>query len=130
MFGATASVYAFKRASRSLWFLMNRMLHIPCGVFFDDFPMFSPVELCDSADESASELLDILGWLHAKTGPKGKPFESSFDVLGCNLNLAGVPEGYVTLENKQGEWPVFLNAYVRFAARVPLVSMKLKSCMA
>ncbi len=102
MFGATASVYAFNRASRSLWFLMNRMLHIPCGVFFDDFPIFSPVELCDSADESPSELLDILGWLHAKTGDKGRPFESSFDVLGCNLNLAGVPEGYVTLENKQG----------------------------
>ena len=56
MFGATASVYAFNRASRSLWFLFNRMLHIPCGVFFDDFPMFSPAELSESADTSASEL--------------------------------------------------------------------------
>ena len=102
------------------------MLHIPCEVCFDDFPVFSPVKLCDSADESPSELLDILGWLHAKTGDKGKPFESSFDVLGCNLNLAGVPEGYVTLENKQGS----LNAYVRFATRVALVSTKLKSCAA
>ena len=102
MFGATASVYAFNRASRSLWFLFNKMLHIPCGVFFDDFPMFSPSELCDSADSSASELLDLLGWLHAKTGPKGKPFEDSFDVLGCNLSLANIPKGLVTLENKQG----------------------------
>ena len=102
MFGATASVYAFNRASRSLWFLFNTMLHIPCGVFFDDFPMFSPTELCDSADSSASELLDLLGWLHAKTGPKGKPFDSAFDVLGCNLSLANISEGLVTLENKQG----------------------------
>ena len=102
MFGATASVYAFNRASRSLWFLFNRMLHIPCGVFFDDFPMFSPAELSESADTSASELLDMLGWMHAKTGPKGKPFESSFDVLGCHLCLANLSKGIVTLENKQG----------------------------
>ena len=33
MFGATAAVYSFNRVSRSLWFLMNRMLLIPCGVF-------------------------------------------------------------------------------------------------
>lgn len=102
MFGATASVYAFNRTSRSLWFLFNKMLHIPCGVFFDDFPMFSPEALGESADSSASELLDLLGWLHAKTGPKGKPFESSFDVLGCNLCLTDLAKGRVTLENKQG----------------------------
>ena len=47
-------------------------------------------------------MLDLLGWLHAKTGPKGKPFESSFDVLGCNLSLSDLPQGVVTLENKQG----------------------------
>lgn len=40
MFGATASVYAFNRASGSLCFLMNKMLHTPCEAFFDDFPMF------------------------------------------------------------------------------------------
>ena len=42
MFGATAAVYAFNRVSRSLWFLLNRMLAIPCGVFYDDFPLFAP----------------------------------------------------------------------------------------
>ena len=58
-------------ASHSLW------------VFFDDFPMFSPVELCESADESASELLDILGWLHAKTGLRESLLKLLFNVLGC-----------------------------------------------
>ena len=102
MFGATAAVYSFNRVSRSLWFLLNRMLHIPCGVFYDDFPMFSPEELAINADEAASELLDLLGWRHARTGPKGKPFESSFNVLGCSLSLDKVTSGEVVLENKQG----------------------------
>ena len=76
MFGATAAVYAFNRVSRSIWFLMNKMLVIPCGVFYDDFPLLSPCETASNADESASELLDLLGWRHARTGPKGLPFAS------------------------------------------------------
>ena len=102
MFGATAAVYAFNRVSRSLWFLFNRMLHIPCGVFYDDFPMFSPEELAGDADQAASELLDLLGWKHARTGPKGKPFENCFNVLGCSLKLDRLQVGEVLLENKQG----------------------------
>ena len=102
MFGATAAVYSFNRVSRSLWFLLNRMLLIPCGVFYDDFPMFSPEETALDSDMTASELLDLLGWKHARTGPKGKPFETSFNVLGCSLNLEHVARGEVVLENKQG----------------------------
>ena len=102
MFGATAAVYSVNRVSRSLWFFLNRMLLIPCGVFYDDFPMFSPEETALDADESTSELLDLLGWRRARTGPKGKPFESSFNVLGCSLNLERINLGEVVLENKQG----------------------------
>ena len=54
------------------------------------------------SDMAASELLDLLGWKHARTGPKGKPFETSFNVLGCSLNLEHVVGGEVVLENKQG----------------------------
>lgn len=102
MFGATAAVYAFNRISRSLWFLFNKMLLLPCGVFYDDFPLFSPEGLAVNADQSASALLDLLGWRHARTGLKGRPFEEKFQVLGCSLDLAGVPQGEVTLENKPG----------------------------
>ena len=76
------------------------MLLLPCGVFYDDFPLFSPADLTASADESASALLDLLGWRHARTGPKGKPFEAVFHVLGCQLNLQGVHSGMLVLENK------------------------------
>ena len=62
MFGASAAVYSFNRVSRSLWCLLNKMLAIPCGVFYDGFPMFSPESQAEDADAAASQLLDLLGW--------------------------------------------------------------------
>ena len=40
LFGSTAAVYSFNRVSRSLWFLLNKLLRIPCSVFYDDFPLY------------------------------------------------------------------------------------------
>ena len=102
MFGASAAVYSFNRVSRSLWFLLNKMLCIPCGVFYDDFPMFSPESQADDADAAASQLLDLLGWRHATTGTKALPFKPSFQVLGCSLNLEEICKGAILLENKPG----------------------------
>ena len=102
VFGASAAVYSFNRVSRSLWFLLNKMLVIPCGVFYDDFPMFSPASLAENADEAASALFDLLGWLHAKTGTKASPFKPQFQVLGCSLNLEEIATGTLVLENKPG----------------------------
>ncbi len=103
MFGATAAVYAFNRLSRSLWFLLNRMLLIPCGVFYDDFPMFSPSEIAEDAELAASALLDLLGCRHARTGPKGKPFSDNFQVLGCELDLRQVLDGKIVLKTNRGD---------------------------
>lgn len=55
----------------------------------------SPGELAEDADRSASELLDLLGWKHARTGPKGRPFEPCFQVLGCTLNLERAAAGEI-----------------------------------
>eukprot|EP00435_Cladocopium_sp_Y103_P024655 s97_g6.t1 len=103
MFGSTAAVFAFNRVSRSLWFLINRYLKIPSAVYFDDFPMFAPRDSAPAADEVVSDFLDLLGWKHDRTGPKGKPFEFSFDVLGLTLDLADIPRGGgLVLKNKEG----------------------------
>lgn len=88
MFGSTAAVYAFNRISRSLWFLINRYLHIPCAVYFDDYHMFSTRESSEATDQLVPDFLDLLGWRHDRTGPKGKPFSSSFDVLRLTLDLS------------------------------------------
>eukprot|EP00435_Cladocopium_sp_Y103_P044230 s2135_g12.t1 len=71
MFGSTAAVFAFNRVSRSLWFLINKYLRVPSAVYFDDFPMFAPQASAPAADEVVSDFLDLLGWKHDRTGPKG-----------------------------------------------------------
>jgi hypothetical protein len=44
-----------------------------------------------------------LGWRHDRTGPKGKPFAQSFDVLGLTLDLSGLRNNHsVILKNKEG----------------------------
>lgn len=122
MFGAVAAVFAFNRLSRSLWFLLNKMLVIPCGVFYDDFPMVAPQSSAANADESASELLDLLGWRHAHTGPKGLPFEQAFQVLGCSLDLSNILQGTVVLANKAGRVERILERFssLRSAGKITL----------
>ena len=103
MFGSTAAVYAFNRVSRSLWFLISKFLMVPSAVYFDDYPMFSPKGAAAETDTLASDFLDLLGWRHDHTGPKGKPFHSTFDVLGMSMHLSGLPESQtITLGNKEG----------------------------
>eukprot|EP00435_Cladocopium_sp_Y103_P027530 s3375_g6.t2 len=103
MFGSTAAVFAFNRVSRSLWFLINKYLRIPSAVYFDDFPMFAPLKSAPAADEVVSDFLDLLGWKHDRTGPKGKPFGFSFDVLGLTLDIGDIPRGGgLILKNKAG----------------------------
>ena len=102
MFGSTAAVYSFNRVSRAIWFLINRLLWIPAGVYYDDFPLMCPAASSENADECVSSFLDALGWLHAKTGTKGQPFAPGFTVLGMCLDLGQVELGHVTLSNKQG----------------------------
>ena len=103
MFGSTAAVYAFNRVSRSLWFLINVLLKVPSAVYFDDYPMFSPERAAAETDAMVSDFLDLLGWRHDRTGPKGKPFAPSFDVLGLTLDMTSLRQaGTVTLKNKEG----------------------------
>ena len=103
MFGSTAAVYAFNRVSRSIWFLVNVVLKVPSAVYFDDYPMFSPEGSSQDTDALVSDFLDLLGWRHDRTGPKGKPFSPSFDVLGMTLDLSNLEsKGHLTLKNKEG----------------------------
>ena len=103
MFGSTAAVYAFNRVSRSLWFLLNVYLKVPAAVYVDDYPLFSPVSSAHETDMLVSDFLDLLGWRHDRTGPKGKPFAPAFDVLGLTLDLAGLRnDRSAILRNKEG----------------------------
>ena len=102
MFESNAAVYDFTRVSRSIWYLLSRILILPASHFFDDYPALVPE--CDSSeiDTMISELLHLLGWDHQLTGEgqKGKSFGHMFDVLGMRLDLSNVRSGEVTLSNK------------------------------
>ncbi|CAE7658599.1 unnamed protein product, partial [Symbiodinium microadriaticum] len=66
------------------------VLKVPSAVYFDDFPLFTPVEGAEAMDEAVSQFLSLLGWDHARTGAKGKPCAPAFDVLGMTLDLSKV----------------------------------------
>ena len=85
-FGARASVYAFNRISRGLWFLMAKMCHAVLGCFYDDFPIVEPHISSVLATQSVQHLLETLGWLYAKDSSKDLPFSEEFDVLGVRIN--------------------------------------------
>ena len=104
MFGSNAAVYAFNRVSRSIFFLLSRLLIIPLSCFYDDFPILIPTRDASEVDGMISDLLDILGWEHKRTGEghKGLPFAKLVDILGMRADLTCVAAGTVTLSNKPG----------------------------
>jgi len=89
MFGSNAAVYAFNRVSRSIHFLLSRLLILPMSCFYDDFPILVPTGEADEVDGMISDLLDILGWEHKRTGEghKGLPFAKQVDILGMRVDL-------------------------------------------
>ena len=104
MFGSNAAVYAFNRVSRSIFFLLSKLLLLPMSCFYDDFPIMLPTCDADEVDGMISEFLDLLGWEHKRTGEghKGLPFAKQVDILGMRVDLSKVAVGQVILANKPG----------------------------
>jgi hypothetical protein len=67
-FGAIAAVYSFNRVSRSLHFLICKLLWGPCACFYDDYPTISPNASSAILSKAMSAMLTLLGWDHAKIG--------------------------------------------------------------
>ncbi|CAE7239607.1 unnamed protein product [Symbiodinium sp. CCMP2592] len=101
-FGAEGSVYGFVRMSRALSFLMNEAILVPSSVYFDDFPAISPKASSASATAAIKFLLSALGWRFSTDPDKARDFDSTFDVLGCTLDLSGLagPFGFLEVRNK------------------------------
>lgn len=99
-FGASASVFAFNRISRSIHHLAAEGCKILGGVFYDDFPLIEPSSTCRLASFSFEGLLKNLGWMYTADPSKVKPFAPTFDVLGIRLSVGDLGLGVFTLENK------------------------------
>ena len=70
------------------------------GVFYDDYPMVEPLLSSNLASMSIENLLTSLGWKYASDAEKGKPFQGEFDLLGMQLNVRGLLQGLIVLQNK------------------------------
>ena len=81
-FGATSSVFAFNRISRSLLHLGWHLAGLVAGCFYDDYPLLEPSVTANMASKSFELILDTLGWRFAKSDDKAEPFAKSFDLLG------------------------------------------------
>ena len=55
-FGAVASVLGFNRAAHAIKSLIVRGLQVPCGHYFDDYPMVVPAEIATACDIAVKAL--------------------------------------------------------------------------
>ena len=98
-FGAAASVLAFNRLARAVWFAVVRTLRGIWSTYFDDFMMLDFNVTANSFLVSVEALLSLLGWEFAEDAKKCLPFASSFNLLGARVNLQGFCSGEVFFEN-------------------------------
>ena len=90
-FGAIAAAYSFNRVSRSLHFLICKLLWGPGRCFCDDYPTISPNVSAAILSKAMSAMFTLLGWDHAKVGIKALDFVASFNALGV-ISTAGPPQ--------------------------------------
>ena len=113
LFGLSASVFSFARIARSLWFILSKVLNLPLGNYFDDYPVFSTEHTATSTDSFVGEVLDLLGWDFAREGSKGVSFSSTFNVLGAQMDVSCLHQGTVVLANKAERIEKLLNKLKR-----------------
>ena len=101
-FGATSSVYSFNRVSKSLHFILCKLLFSLSTCFYDDFPTVSPKASASTLSKSLSAILNLLGWDHAQVGIKAIDFASDFNALGITVCLKQLHRGSFVLANKPG----------------------------
>ena len=99
-FGACASVFAFNRISRALWFLAVKLMGAVGGCFYDDFPLIEPDITAPIASSVVEHLLDCLGWIYSSDPAKSRPFEEERDVLGVRVNVKNLSHGCLKPPNK------------------------------
>ena len=103
-FGACASVFAFNRISRALWFLAVKLMGVIGGCFYDDFPLIEPKVTATLASSSVEHLLDCLGWVYSSDPAQSRPFETECDVLGVRVNVGNLFHGCLKLTNKASRY--------------------------
>lgn len=116
-FGCTSAVYQFNRASKGLWWLMQRMFSVVCTTYFDDFPTVEPEATAPSARTCQEILLRAIGWKFASEGRKALEYSKRFDVLGITINLEQSSQGTFVVTNKDSRVDKILSTLDQFLTR-------------
>lgn len=99
-FGATASVYAFLRASKAIWEIGARMFRLCWTSYFDDFSVLTPRTSSSSSSASVKLLFSALGWESAVDKEKGG--SQALESLGVHFALDSLLMGFFEVRNKPG----------------------------
>ena len=99
-FGSIASVYSFNKSARALQHLLWEDFSIVTTNYFDDFPTLEWASAADITTGVVSKFFQIIGWRHAVSGKKAKPFAPSFGALGVECTLGDLHKGRFTVGNK------------------------------
>ena len=81
-FGASASVLAFNRCSRSIYRIGAALLMLSWTNYFDDYPQVSLASDASSAKASAEKLCKLLGWTVSEDAKKRLNSSKQFSPLG------------------------------------------------
>ena len=100
-FGATSSVAAFLRVSRSLRTLGTRLGHLVWTSFFDDFIIISRPEDSQSAEMMVKFLFGSLGWELSADPDKDVGFAEMFNALGVTVDLRRTCFGEIFIGNTE-----------------------------
>eukprot|EP00435_Cladocopium_sp_Y103_P018012 s3778_g4.t1 len=100
-FGSIASVYSFNKSARALQHLLLEDFSIVTTNYFDDYPTLEWGKSSDVTTGIVSQFFQLIGWRHAVTGKKAKPFATSFGALGVEYALDRLHKGSFTIGNKQ-----------------------------
>ena len=90
-FGAIAAVYSFSRVSRSLHFLICKLLWGPCSCFYDDYPTISPNASAAILSKAMSAMLTLLGLGPRQSWHQGVGFCCVFQ-RSWNIGTTGPPQ--------------------------------------
>ena len=99
-FGSTASVYSFNKTARALQFLLWEDFGVVTTPFYDDYPTLEFAMAAENTTQVVSGFFQLLGWRHAVSGKKAKPFASTFAALGVEYDLANLTNAFFTVGNK------------------------------
>ena len=86
--------------ARALQFLLREDFGVLTTNFYDDYPTLEFAMAAENTTQVVCGFFQLLGWRHAVTGKKAKPFSPTFAALGVEYNLAGIHSSFFTVGNK------------------------------